>query len=191
MQVEALQLSDDSDAVSAAPPGASVPGDEDFVAVQGVVKWFDVTRGFGFIVADDSAQGDVLVHFSVLHAHGRRTLPEGARIVCTAARRSRGLQAIEISTIDLTLAVEPVRHMPDRLALAEQAGPFEPVSVKWFNRLKGYGFLIRQDRPGDVFVHIETLRRGGLDEVDPEQRLVARIVDGQKGPLAVVVQKDE
>ncbi|MEP9400991.1 cold-shock protein [Sphingomonas silueang] len=173
----------------------AVPGDDEHVVlVAGVVKWFDVTRGFGFVVSDDADVGDVLVHFSVLQDHGRRTLPEGARITCHAVRRARGMQATEILDIDLTNAVEPVRRAPERAeraALADQAGPFEPVTVKWFNRLKGYGFLIRTGRPGDVFVHMETLRRGGIEEVDPEQRLVARIVEGQKGPLAVVVEKGE
>uniref|UniRef100_UPI0013D6C73A cold-shock protein n=2 Tax=Pseudomonadota TaxID=1224 RepID=UPI0013D6C73A len=46
----------------------------------GVVKWFDVTRGFGFLVADDAAVGDILIHFTVLQDHGRRSLPEGARV---------------------------------------------------------------------------------------------------------------
>lgn len=161
--------------------------------VRGAIKWFDVTRGFGFIVADDPSIGDVLVHFSILNPHGRRTLPEGAMVVCSAAARARGMQAVEILEIDLSTAIEPARprvaDRPDRLSLAEQAGPFVPVRVKWFNRLKGYGFLVRDDASGDVFVHMETLRRGGFEEIDPDQPLRARIVDGGKGPLAVVVER--
>jgi CspA family cold shock protein len=168
-------------------------GSAELEPITGRVKWFDATRGFGFLVCDD-VDGDVLLHFSVLREHGRRSVPEGAIIECVPVKLDRGLQAKKVLSIDTSTALpqQPRSSMPsgeraDRKALADSAGAFEPVEVKWFNRVRGYGFLKRPDESGgeDVFVHMETVRMAHLPELEPGQWLEARIAPGSKGLTAV------
>src|SRR3954468_7851982 len=133
---------------AAAEPGEGkgAPGEEGLLHITGTMKWFDATRGFGFLVSDD-VPGDVLVHFSILKEHDRRSLPEGAIVECLVAEQERGLQARKVLSIDLgqaaaqdpprTTAAGAPRERVDPSALIEQAGDFELVRVKWFNRLKG------------------------------------------------------
>ena len=166
---------------------------EEMSPIAGRVKWFDATRGFGFLVSDE-IDGDVLIHFSVLREHGRRSVPEGALIECIPVRLERGLQAKKVLSIDLSTALpqQPRSSMApseraDRKALADAAGEFEPVEVKWFNRVRGYGFVKRPDDSGgeDVFVHMETVRSAHLPELQPGQLLEARIAPSGKGLTAV------
>jgi CspA family cold shock protein len=174
-------------------PKSDPPGPAELPPVTGRVKWFDATRGFGFLVSDE-VDGDVLLHFSVLREHGRRSVPEGAIIECVPVRLERGLQAKRIISIDLSSAlpqqprssISPSERA-DRKALSESAGQFEPVEVKWFNRVRGYGFVKRPDESGgeDVFVHMETVRNAHLPELQPGQQLQARIAPSTKGLTAV------
>jgi cold shock protein len=173
-------------------------GESDMDPIVGRVKWFDATRGFGFVVCD-GIEGDVLIHFSVLREHGRRSLPEGALVECVPMKLDRGLQAKKVISIDVGTAVvaqpRPQRSTSkdvDRKALTDSAGEFEPVEVKWFNRVKGYGFVNRVGDPDshDVFVHMETVRNSELGDLQPGQRIGARIAEGKKGLTAVELQSD-
>jgi cold shock protein len=160
----------------------------ELIEVTGTIKWFDVAKGYGFIVPDNGMP-DVLLHATCLRRDGFQTAYEGARIVCEAQRRARGFQAFRILSIDTSTAPHPSMLPPARthVTVAPSSG-LERAEVKWFNRLRGFGFLSRGEGTPDIFVHMETLRRYGLTELKPGQWVLVRFGDGPKGLMAAEVR---
>ena len=156
--------------------------------LRGKVKWFDAGKGFGFILPEDGG-GDVLLHANVLRAYGQGAVSDGAEIEVMAQETARGRQAVEVKSI-----VPP--PMPPTTEMAEVADidaeelaalALEPARVKWFDRARGFGFANVFGSDGDVFVHIEVLRRSGYAEVQPGEALCLRCIDGRRGRMAVLV----
>jgi CspA family cold shock protein len=160
------------------------------IEVTGVIKWFDVSKGYGFIVPD-SGMADVLLHVTCLRRDGFQTAYEGARVVCEALARPKGLQAFRILSMDESTAIHPAQLPPPRthVTVAPTSG-LERALVKWFNRLRGFGFLTRGEGTPDIFVHMETLRRYGLTELRPGQTVLVRFGPGPKGLMATEVRPD-
>lgn len=178
-----------SGAFSSEGPGRS-PDDlaAEVIEIAGRIKWFDVAKGFGFVVPDNGLP-DVLLHVTCLRRDGYQTANEGARIVCEVARRPRGLQALKVLSLDDTGAIHPSELPEPRTHVAVVAtSGLERAVVKWFNRLRGFGFLTRGDSTPDIFVHMETLRRFGLMELRPGQEVLVRYGDGPKGLMAAEVR---
>ena len=160
------------------------------VEISGVIKWFDASKGYGFIVPDNGSP-DVLLHVTVLRRDGYQTAYEGARLVVECVQRAKGYQAFRIVSMDESTAVHPAQMpLPRTHVTVTPTSGLERAQVKWFNRLRGFGFLTRGEGTPDIFVHMETLRRFGLAELRPGQTVLVRFGPGPKGLMAAEVRPD-
>jgi CspA family cold shock protein len=156
--------------------------------VSGRVKWFDPAKGFGFIVADDGG-ADILLHANVLRNFGQSSVADNARIVVVVQQTTRGAQAIEVEEIRPPEAEPgaPIEDLSEGDMAAVAALPMLPARVKWFDKVKGFGFANIFERPEDVFIHIEVLRRSGFADLQPGEAVGLKVIDGKRGRMAALV----
>ena len=156
--------------------------------LRGRVKWFDVTKGFGFIVSDETLT-DILLHANVLRNFGQGSVADGAGIVVRVQKTQRGVQAVEVIQIDPPegIAFSVGDEVEQISADALQALVLEPARVKWFDKGKGFGFANVFGRGEDVFVHVEVLRQSGYADLAAGEAVALRIVEGKRGRMAVQV----
>lgn len=164
--------------------------ENDGARVTGTVKWFDPSKGFGFVVSDQGGP-DILLHANVLRNFGQSSVADAAGIEVIVQETARGIQAVEVLNIEPPVAVDiDETAMDEGGEIAEPVDlslPLEPARVKWFDKAKGFGFANVFGRDEDVFLHIEVLRRSGLADLQPGEAVSLRVVDGKRGRMATQV----
>lgn len=155
--------------------------------ITGFVKWFDVARGYGFIIPDNGTP-DVLLHLSCLKRDGFDAPLEGTRIVCEAVARQKGYQCLRVLSVDRSTAIHPVER-PNRTHVnVSPSSGWVRARVKWFNRVRGFGFVSEGEGSPDIFVHMEILRKTAIAELQPDQWVYVRFGHGPKGNMAAEVR---
>lgn len=163
---------------------------QDTLELAGILKFFDAAKGYGFIVADDG-RGDIMLHVSCLEAAGYRTAYEGARIHVLVRRTIKGWQAVTIISMDESSAVHP-SLLPQRTRQKVQAqSEWVAVTVKWYDRIKGFGFVSEGPAAPDCFVHADTLRRWGLAALRPGQAVEVRWGPSPRGRMVADIRHGE
>ena len=162
--------------------------DQDVQIVRGQVKWFDPAKGFGFIVGEGS-DADILLHANVLRNFGQGSISDGSGITVKAQQTQRGYQAVEVVSIDPPNVVGQSfgDEAGDGLTQDMLDMPLEPARIKWFDKVKGFGFANVFGRPEDVFIHVEVLRVSGFADLQAGEAVCLRIVEGKRGRMAVQV----
>ncbi len=161
-------------------------GDTDESVISGHVKWYDAVKGYGFVVPE-SGGSDVMVHASCVRSFGKIALTEGAEVTLVVVTGPRGLQAsrlVEVTEPEASIAppgfAEDARPT-EFLSHEAEVGPLQPARVKWFDKQKGFGFVNVFGRTEDVFVHMETVRRCGFQDLTSGEGMAVRTFRGPRG----------
>ncbi|HLO77368.1 MAG TPA: cold shock domain-containing protein [Magnetospirillum sp.] len=160
--------------------------------VTATVKWFNASKGFGFVAPSDGTP-DAFLHISALERAGLSQVAEGTTIVCDLGQGNRGPQVVTVHEVDSTTATP---RAPRAGGMGGgmggggfDRGPSETVEgvVKFFSAEKGFGFVQTDQGGKDVFVHIKALERSGIKALESGQRVRVTTTLGQKGPQADTV----
>jgi CspA family cold shock protein len=153
--------------------------------VEAKVKWFNASKGFGFVTLSDGTQ-DAFLPMAILRRAGYEDVREGATVSCEVSAGAKGPLVTAVLNVDMSTAVD------SQMGGGGGGGGFDrnrgprpsqtlEGAVKWFEAEKGYGFISPDGGGKDVFIHITALRRSGVNALGPGQRVRVEVVDGKKG----------
>jgi len=162
-------------------------------ALDGIVKWFNAEKGFGFLELADGS-GDVFLHVAVLQAAGHDTVEPNAKLSVQVGRGQKGRQVTAVLSLDASTAAKSsldTRPSPRPSMGRTRPDPASATSVegivKWYNPDKGFGFVSSEDGEKDVFVHASILERAGMPGLKEGKRVAMKVVKTQKGREAVSI----
>jgi CspA family cold shock protein len=161
----------------------SVDRQAEGLAVEAAVKWFNATKGYGFVELSDG-RGDAFLHLKTLRETGRQTLPSGAKIRVVARAGSRGAEVVRVVEVDPRSAAERA----SRRSTFDPSAAFDLTGkVKWFDDIRGFGFVASDDFGRDVFVHSSTLGACDIRGLFEGQAVSMRVVETPKGREAITI----
>lgn len=169
--------------------GETMTQDEDKpFLISGLVKWYDPAKGYGFIVNEDG-QSDILLHANVLRNFGRSSVADQSRIRAWVQRTNRGLQATQVDEIvpPETDGTPPIADLDQEVIEQIDDLPLRPARVKWFDKVKGFGFANIFGHGDDVFIHIEVLRHSGFGDLAIGEAIGIRVIEGPRGLMAAQI----
>jgi CspA family cold shock protein len=156
------------------PPPAADQGFQ----TEAVVKWFNRTKGFGFVAPSDGS-ADAFLHMSALVRAGLQEAAEGTKLLVQIADSPKGRQVIQI------IQVMGMAEVPQSSSFGRQppSGPESEMigTVKWFKPDKGFGFVMPDDKDKDIFIHKSVVQRAGLLQLESGQRVKMRVQSSSKG----------
>lgn len=173
--------------------------------VRATVKWYNSSKGFGFVTPEDGSP-DAFLHGSVLNPLGYDNVPEGTTLIVDLAQGQKGPQVSAVRDIDTSTATPgrspaggrggafggPRERSGGRGGYDRDSGPTEEVggTVKWYNAEKGFGFIAPDAGGKDIFIHASAIERSGLTVLPEGAYVRAQVRQGNKGPEAVSIEMD-
>ena len=148
---------------------------------KGVVKFFNTQKGFGFIQREDGGE-DVFVHISAVERAGLEGLAEGQQLQFNLVDRGGKISAADLQVVGDVIAVAAKAATPQRQLTGEKA----TGTVKFFNAMKGFGFITRDDGQPDAFVHISAVERSGMRELNEGDKLEFDLEVDRRGKHSAV-----